>query len=463
MTDRSVSADEPAGAFFRALFSRLESDAVTYCVLGAHERAVEWTDGDVDVWVAADDGQTAADAVYEVATELDWAVLESNTSPRLNAGAGKYVVVSRATPDTVVHVDLWTFVYWRSIPVLDNEVVERTRIEDGRGFYVAAPGVEAADSLVGDVLHDRPLSDARRDRIAECLDRDDEGTFERVLDEPFGTDLANALGTAAREERWDRVTSMRPTLRARLRRRSATRHPVRTVRRALRYGLTGLRYRLLSEHGAFVAVVGPDGAGKTTTAEAILDSRFARRAFDRQTYWYRDIPVLPTMGELAARLGLESLSTAATPDGPTDERDLEPLPVSRALIYPVYYALNDALGRVRLARGKTDGGSVMVCDRYFYEFELQPQYDNCPDWLVSACESIVPDPDVLVFATADAETIRSRRAELPLAEIERQQDVCRALVDDHDAGVTIETVGGTDAVVETIQRAVLNDVEEDDP
>jgi thymidylate kinase len=478
MSEPSTVDDGTAAAFMAAFFDRLAADDITYCVMGAYDRTPDWTDGDVDVWAADGDQRAAADAISRTAEELGWAVIEKNTSPRLSEGEGKYAVVSTDDPGTVVHLDLWTFNYWRSVQFLDNAVIEETLTRDADGYYVAAPGVEAADSLLGDVLHGRPLDASRRERVGTLLARDD-GAFERVLAGPFGDDLARTVGDLARDGRWDTLVSMQATLRRRLLARSLRRSLVWTAKRACRYLAGGLRYRILGEHGAFVAVIGPDGAGKTSTAESLLDSQFARQVFERQSYWYRDIPVLPTMGEIAAKLGLESLSTSVsngtaddeedTDDGTASDatdtdgtaaRDLEPLPTRRAVIYPVYYALNDTLGRWRLWRGKTDGGELMVCDRYFYEFELQCTYDNCPEWLVRACQAAVPDPDLLVFATADSETIRDRRSELPLSEIERQQAICRSLVDRHD-GITVETVGGVDDVVTTVKRVLLERTEDD--
>lgn len=441
------------GQLLESLFERIS--ALEYCVLGGYETLPDDPTSDVDMWVAADDQASFREALSEVAADLGWAIVIPSVSPRLDGpGEGKFSLVNREDPDAVVQIDSWTYPYWRGIPYLDQEVIaDHRRLE--RGFYVAEPGVEMAFSLVGDVLHRRELTERRTERAAECLDADD-GSFEAALADRFGRDTAERVGTLARDGRWADLEASASQLRRALLSTAVREGPGRQLRRWGRYLWQGIRHRVWDDYGCFVAFVGPDGSGKTTSATGFLDSTMVETLFTRREFFYREFPVLPKMGELVA-----AITRREREDEPADDRETTPLPLWRSVLYPLYYGLNNVLAYVWLWRAMKGGGTASVLDRYFYEFRIQPLYSSAPQWLVRACSALVPEPDVLVFTTADTEVVSERADELPVDEIERQIEICERIVSRHPRGVTVETVDGSEAVVTEIQRAVLRELEEE--
>lgn len=142
----------------------------------------------------------------------------------------------------------------------------------GRGF---PPRLDPADELVAHLLHallDRgTLRPGDRTALAAlAAEVGGPGHLARALTPPgAGPASFPGLVAATRAGRWDDVVAATPVLR----RRVAGRHPVIGARRRVTHGLlrrSGRLLRPLAGPGRVVAVVGPDGTGKSTLVAGLL-------------------------------------------------------------------------------------------------------------------------------------------------------------------------------------------------
>lgn len=160
-----------------------------------------------------------------------------------------------------------------------------------------------------------------------------------------------------------------------------------------------------AKRGHFIALVGPDGSGKTSLATEILNR------FDHSGYVH-------------FRPGLDG----RLPPGP--EAETAPIinkhPDAGSFLASVARLLRSLVlfwfGYLRTVRPALRAGATVVADRWGYGYVGQPsalRY-NGPDRLASLAVALLPRPDVVVSLSADPRIIAARKAELTVAEIEQE-------------------------------------------
>lgn len=262
---------------------------------------------------------------------------------------------------------------------------------------VPAHRLDPADELVAHLLHAlldrggiRPRDAASLARTAAAVDGG--GRLALALTEPgLGPASFPGLVAAARDGRWDAVRSAGPALRRRVTRR----HPLRgrarratslVLRRATRV------LRPLAGPGRVVALVGPDGTGKSTLVDGLLGSvGVPARALYGGTYRSGTGNRWP--GLATARVGARLLAVRA------------------------------AIGWHRRM------GRLVILDRHPEQARPIPG-DDLPlrtRARRTTLAATVPCPDLLLVLDAPGEVLHARRPEHDLAHLERERARHRAL------------------------------------
>jgi thymidylate kinase len=184
--------------------------------------------------------------------------------------------------------------------------------------------------------------------------------------------------------------------------------------------------------GVSIAFVGPDGAGKTTVIENLMDawSEVTRlvsmgASIDQANY------SLPTSRWLTRRKRRRLAKLL---------KDSEVLPPARLLSEDQRRSVSG--GRLVKIVGLVNRvaeewyrycvvatfkllGYVVLCDRYFlFEYRLEPMDSDEPasvrvhNWLL---RKFYPRPDLVILLDADAEFLRRRKPEWPLEHLEHQR------------------------------------------
>jgi len=278
------------------------------------------------------------------------------------------------------------------------------------------------------------------DRVA-LLDayRRDPDAVDRLLEQEFGEvggNVTEALrrGTIGKDE----LASLR---------RSMTRRRLRPRLLGPLLLFSGLRLgsRVLRPTGLSVAVVGPDGVGKSTLASRLPEELAG--VFWQSRHIHLKPGLLPRPGLLLGR-------PAADFTAPHSRRPSPPVLSAARLLYLWADAVLGWLPGVALPRRRS---GLVVIERAWRDLEVDPsRYRlDLPTRLVRALGALLPEPDLVLVLAASADAVRERKPELPAAEIVRQVDAWRTIAAaDPRRYVELDAGLAEDDVLESAVRAV---------
>ncbi len=208
--------------------------------------------------------------------------------------------------------------------------------------------------------------------------------------------------------------------------------------------------RVVRPTGLVVAIVGPDGTGKSTLARALPQA--VDKPFRRTAHVHFRPGVLPRPGAVAGRPARDATRPQAVPlHGPM---------MSVGLL--VYFWLDFVVGSwLRLKPLRVRSGLVVV-ERGWWDLLVDPKRYRLavPEPLIRFLGALVPRADLILVLGADPDVVLARKAELPRAELVRQLEVWRELAPPRTPTVRLNAeVGETelialarDVVVDALER-----------
>ena len=163
--------------------------------------------------------------------------------------------------------------------------------------------------------------------------------------------------------------------------------------------------------GAFYAIEGADGVGKSTVLRLLVPELVKRGGFTGYLFFHWK-PVK------------SNLSYDAIPgDNPHDPRGKAPRNPLSSIVFLSHHWLDFQLGYWRFVRPSIRAGRLVVADRYTYDVLLDPKRFRLklPAWILRLFVRTVPRPDRAILLHAEPAVIRARKPELTEEEIARYQ------------------------------------------
>ena len=250
---------------------------------------------------------------------------------------------------------------------------------------------------------------------------------------------ADLIAGAAAYEHWSEVNSALPRLRRALHRAAPL--AWRDVLGELRRGIERLRHPT----GLVLAVLGPDGSGKSSVTEHVLAD--LAPAF-RRTAYYHLRPRIFAWGKSVPRV-------ITNPHALVERGKL----ASFAKL--MLFLLDDFAGYLLQVRPLTVRSTLVAFDRYYHDLLVDPRryrYGGSmrlARW-VGAC---IPGPDLWVLLDAPAAILQARKAEVAFDEAERQRLAYLKLVNRWNADV-VDASLALAPVVAQVEVAVLRFLEQ---
>ncbi len=207
--------------------------------------------------------------------------------------------------------------------------------------------------------------------------------------------------------------------------------------------------RVLHPTGLCVVIVGPDGAGKSSLAEALPAA--CTGLFHQHVHIHWRPGLFPRPGAAAG-------SRTVDPTNPHGEPTHGPVLSLAILLYYWLDFLVGTLARILVPRVRT---GLVVQERGWWDLAVDPRRYRLrvPPWLVRLLGVVLPKPDLLLLLDAPSETLESRKQELPYEELQRQRDTWRRIDVGHTKKVVVDASQPFHEVVQVAREVVVSHLE----
>ena len=398
---RAAFADENT---VRALLESLDRECSAYCLLGGYEALPAALRSDIDFMVGREDFKRLPRILSSFAREVGFRLVRSIEH---ETTACSYAL-ARSRPDQVLflHPDACSDYRRANRTWLRPEAVLARRRRHTNGFWIPA----AADAFVYYLIkriEKLSLEEQHAQQLTRLFFEDEQGCAE-ALAQRLTAASAQLVLQAARSGDWRPVGETIHELRKELLARAST----DSLRTKLEEWMRLIR-RALQPTGLCVAILGPDGSGKSSLVEQYLSA--LGQAFRQNAYFH-----------LRPRLLRGSAAGQAINTDPHGQKPRGALASTAKLLY---LWADYLLGYCLRVRPLLMRSTLVVFDRYYHDLLIDARrfrYGG-PRWLARLAAALIPMPDLILVLDAPGAVLQARKQEVSAEESARQAEAYRAL------------------------------------
>ncbi len=419
------------GRILLRIFEMLEQAGIQYCVLHGYESYPAEIKSDVDCVI--DPKITPGQLLALLVRHRGWIGAD------VVCCRGYYIVLAGRNADgsrCFLTLDMAIDCEIHDLPLYAGQEVLATRRRH-RHLWIPSPDVEFSGYLARTIAKGT-LDDERAKRLDRLYQQDAVGCSRQV--ERFWSGQSRELiRAAAKTGDWELVRQHLGKLRGELRRRAIVQRPARFVKNKLRALLGRLR-RVCQPDGLAVVLLGPDGAGKSSTIEALAPRLTS--AFARCTCWGFAPPLARLLGRRP--------STTSEPHALPARSLLTSL--ARAAYWFAYYTVGHFTLRLALARS-----TLVLYDRHFLDIlvDVRRYRYGGPVWLLRLIWLLIPKPDLILLLDAPPALLQERKQEVSFEETARQRNAYLALVRSMENGRIIDATQQLNSVADDAAEVVI--------
>lgn len=437
--ERDANRSQVKSAVAHSLIASLANECKSFCILSGYERLPDGFDTDIDFMVGQDDFEQIPHIVEHVARTTNtrlFHVVAHELSARsfwLGYQARDQLIIVQ--PDSTVDYRHFELLWLRA-----DEVLAARRWHP-RGFWIPSARHEFVYYLIKR-LSKRSLDEDHEAKLHRLYLEDPEGC-DRMLSRFWKGRNRQVLAEMARNHHWEEMRVRLDCFRAELRQNSAESFMEKALS-SPRHVLHHLR-RVLNPTGGWIAIMGPDGAGKSAIIQAI------RRQFTSAYNEVRCFHLRPK--SLLSRN--ESSQPVTDPHGrPARGRILS--------IAKIFFFIADYwIGYLGIFAPAMMRSQLIVFDRYMYDLLVDSKrvrYGG-PAWLLRFAARVIPHPDLVILLDASPEVLWSRKQEVPFEEIERQREEYRKVAQRLPFAKIVNAAQPLPDVIHDVNNAILEHFE----
>ena len=439
----------------RSLFRELDAESVYYVLMHRYDDFPDGATNDLDVVILGTSLHSFEKCVHAVAKTHSWQLVKTSVF----FCKRKYLWVGIHESGRLLSFELDVTVdrlIYRGIPLLSGADIVGARTKSALGPYVPESGMEGAILFTKEFYQLGQITLKFRERIQRHASASGD-TLRAALEDYLGQSLATSLLHVLSNGKWDFLKANARQVRRRLIWRSFARRPFGQLLDWFRFLWGHFSARILHPSGLFICLIGPDGSGKTTVARGLQKSMGI--CFNGTEYYHGRVGILPelkTYGKPLRRfLGREDRGDSCKGIPDTDSPAFR---FPRALVYVLYYALDNLLGHLVITHA-TNRGSLVIFDRYYYDYMMQPSFLSIPRSVLRAIQAVLPRPDILIWLRNEPDVIFRRKQELPTEAIRAQNKVCARIVAATRKAWAVETNTCPNVTLRRIQKIVFDTME----
>jgi hypothetical protein len=409
----------------------LNAIGVCYAILPGWELVVQGKTADLDLVIARDDLQR-----LEAALHRQYRIL---TMFHCEASSFGFVFAAKDRDAASFLIAHFTTDYrWQGrIFFTDAELLQERR--QWQSFWVVGRRQEFAYLLVEKISEKGAVPAHQRVRLKELmqeLDQEAHTVASRLFGEVWGKKVIDWVVC----EWWLELEASIEPLRRSLRRQVVKHDLLNPLCYWLRE-LQRLWRRVCYPTGFCIAILGPDGAGKSTLVHHI-EATFLR-AFRRTALFHLRPGVMGWKGA----------------NGPvTDPHAKLPHPLGLSLLKVPYYLLDYSLGYLIKLRLKLVRPIMVLFDLYCDDFLVDPRryrYGG-PQWLIRLARCVIPEPDLFLILDASEDQLLLRKCEVSPEELRRQRTAYQLLSIEVPKAVLLDASLPADEVARNASEALLD-------
>ncbi len=424
--DDDFRFSEKVGIFLTTLFETLNLEKLRYCVLHSYEGLPVYTPSDVDMVVASSDLKRCEEIIFDVSDLLGFRVIQKlyYDIPRCYY----YIVFFRDDDGTpgFVQLDVLNDDYGIGRYILRTKTILESR-RHFNGFYIPSAPVEACYLLIKRAIKGQVLSE-HREKLSKLFKEGGEAVNNFVAG-CFGVEhmaeILSLVEGVGFSDQTDIIRSLRKALSLRYR----TLVPyLRIV--ALLWFIKRAWERMIFPTGLVAILVSPDGGGKSTVADLVVNRlRYGFRNVKRM-HWRPYL--LPPPRKLLSPARWKELEAPNY-----DPHGLPPKGMVGSVARFFYYFSDYVLGYAPKVLWPKIRTHLVVFERYYYDFLVDTRRFRLaiPSWLPVFFLPFVPKGDILFVLSGSADVLYERKQEIPLEEIRRQLDADRPFLGRHASRV----------------------------
>jgi thymidylate kinase len=440
------------GQLLRELFSAVHKEGLVYAVLRNYEGLPEKPGRDVDILTK--DFENFKKIIEQVSQKAGYSV---RVFRHYDCLVKFHLIPGSLEAGDVLEIDVGWDIRWKGIPLIPQDLVDHSRLWKDE-FFSLRPGPEAAITLTKDLIYSGVVKDKYKPVLPKMVGMDRDGFLETLMP-CFGEHLSARVAELTTKSDWINLQSLVPQLR----RQAVSKSLNNNLLTQLGLWATFLwsnSLKFFRPSGRFLVLIGPDGSGKSTVAEALQQSQ--THLFQGTRCYHAHFRNLPRLRDLAQLLGFK-LSEETNSDQPAPQKISKEASIGKKIksfFSLIYYALDYVLGYPIIFRSRGQG-QLIIFDRYYYDYLIQRGM-SLPDWFLNLVLRIIPKPDMVVYLKNNPEVIRARKPELSRDELERQGKICAKLISRLSNGYTVETIGTpadtTASVLRILSSKIINEV-----
>lgn len=200
-----------------------------------------------------------------------------------------------------------------------------------------------------------------------------------------------------------------------------------------------------------IAIIGPDGCGKTTVANALVNK--LNQVNVVASHHAMHFMILPKLKDIINRFLRNKIVSGHEEGAYHAGMKAKPNSALRGSLYVCWYALDYFLGRFSLFKTRRKG-EVLVFARYYLDYYFQRGHLNTPYSVIRLFELLVPTPSLIITIHRKPEDIFSLKPELSIDEIKRQQGIIESLFTKRPNAYIIDGTYGVERTVDQILELI---------
>ncbi len=444
-----MSWSELQGRTLQAVFKVLTERKIPWLVLRNHQ-GLPWTNTskDVDIGIEQHRFHETENIIYRVMKEHGFDRKETTVFQWGRCTSYFGVIDGDAIS---IKIDLMDGFSWRTAGLFDAARLIKRAVPHG-DFLIPDPIDDATIMWLKPLMTGGFVKQTYVPGIVAGVSADP-ARFRSNLDRLFGKHFAENVWQHLKFGDFEALTTHHKRLSWNAWSREVSARPLQSLKNAFSYVFWELLRRVRRPRATILAVLGPDGVGKTTfinTLQGRLATLQAKEPETIEVSHFRPY-LLPNLNQLLTG------KTETVVDF-NDPHSAPPAAMLSSFLRIGYYSLDYILGYWLKLRRRLISGRTIVFDRYFYDFIVDPRRSrlSLPSWAPKFILFFIPKPDLIFVLDASSAEIYRRKQELQRDEIERQLKAYRKLIDkDPSRFVRINASTTPDEMVDIALREIV--------